>query len=242
MADQAVFERYEMKYRMTRWQRRAVLAAMLPYMKLDNYGHTTIRNIYFDTDSYRLVRNSIDKPVYKEKLRIRSYKQVSAQDKVFIELKKKYNDIVYKRRESLSQLETLEWIVRETPFPKATQIGNEIDYFFEHYESLKPKVFLSYEREAFYALDGSDFRVTFDENILARQEELSLSREVWGEPLMDENNVLMEIKTSRGIPLWMTRVLTQEKLYKTSFSKYGTAYEKLICGGQQETAARSFIA
>lgn len=219
-----------------------MLAAMLPYMKLDNYGHTTIRNIYFDTDSYRLVRNSIDKPVYKEKLRIRSYKQVSAQDKVFIELKKKYNDIVYKRRESLSQLETLEWIVRETPFPKATQIGNEIDYFFEHYESLKPKVFLSYEREAFYALDGSDFRVTFDENILARQEELSLSREVWGEPLMDENNVLMEIKTSGGIPLWMTRVLTQEKLYKTSFSKYGTAYEKLICGGQQETAAHSYIA
>ncbi len=242
MADQAVFERYEMKYRMTRWQRRAVLAAMLPYMKLDNYGHTTIRNIYFDTDSYRLVRNSIDKPVYKEKLRIRSYKQVSAQNKVFIELKKKYNDIVYKRRESLSQLETLEWIVRETPFPKATQIGNEIDYFFEHYESLKPKVFLSYEREAFYALDGSDFRVTFDENILARQEELSLSREVWGEPLMDENNVLMEIKTSGGIPLWMTRVLTQEKLYKTSFSKYGTAYEKLICGGQQETATHSYIA
>lgn len=242
MADQAVFERYEMKYRMTRRQRRAVLAAMLPYMKLDNYGHTTIRNIYFDTDSYRLVRNSIDKPVYKEKLRIRSYKQVSAQDKVFIELKKKYNDVVYKRRESLSQLETLEWIVRETPFPKATQIGNEIDYFFEHYESLKPKVFLSYEREAFYALDGSDFRVTFDENILARQEELSLSREVWGEPLMDENDVLMEIKTSGGIPLWMTHVLAQEKLYKTSFSKYGTAYEKLICGGQQETAIHSYIA
>lgn len=242
MADQAVFKRYEMKYRMTRRQRRAVLAAMLPYMKLDNYGHTTIRNIYFDTDSYRLVRNSIDKPVYKEKLRIRSYKQVSAQDKVFIELKKKYNDVVYKRRESLSQLETLEWIVRETPFPKATQIGNEIDYFFEHYESLKPKVFLSYEREAFYALDGSDFRVTFDENILARQEELSLSREVWGEPLMDENDVLMEIKTSGGIPLWMTHVLAQEKLYKTSFSKYGTAYEKLICGGQQETATHSYIA
>lgn len=242
MADQAVFERYEMKYRMTRRQRRAVLTAMLPYMKLDNYEHTTIRNIYFDTDSYRLVRNSIDKPVYKEKLRIRSYKQVSAQDKVFIELKKKYNDVVYKRRESLSQLETLEWIVRETPFPKATQIGNEIDYFFEHYESLKPKVFLSYEREAFYALDGSDFRVTFDENILARQEELSLSREVWGEPLMDENDVLMEIKTSGGIPLWMTHVLAQEKLYKTSFSKYGTAYEKLICGGQQETATHSYIA
>lgn len=242
MAYQAVFKRYEMKYLMTRRQRKAVLEAMLPYMKLDEFGHTTIRNIYFDTDTYRLVRRSIEKPVYKEKLRIRSYKQAEAQDKVFIELKKKYDDVVYKRRESLSQLETLEWIVRGTPFPKATQIGNEIDYFFRLYQTLKPKVFLSYEREAFYALDGSDFRVTFDENILARQDELSLSREVWGERLIDEEQVLMEIKTSGGIPLWMTHALTKEKIYKTSFSKYGTAYEKMICRQQTETAGKVFIA
>lgn len=242
MAYQAVFKRYEMKYMMTRRQRMAVIEAMLPYMKLDDFGHTTIRNVYFDTDNYRLVRRSIEKPVYKEKLRIRSYKQVKAQDKVFIELKKKYDDVVYKRRESLSQLETLEWLVRDTPFPKATQIGNEIDYFFEMYQTLKPKVFLSYEREAFYALDGSDFRVTFDENILARQEELLLSQEVWGEPLIDEDQVLMEIKTSGGIPLWMTHVLTQEKIYKTSFSKYGTAYEKMICGRHTETARKTAIA
>lgn len=242
MAYQAVFKRYEMKYMMTRRQRRAVAEAMLPYMKLDDYGHTTIRNIYFDTDSYILVRRSIEKPVYKEKLRIRSYRQVSAQDKVFIELKKKYDDVVYKRRESLSQLETLEWLVRRAPFPKATQIGNEIDYFFNRYHTLDPKVFLSYEREAFYALDGSDLRVTFDEHILARQEELSLSKEVWGEPLIDEDIVLMEIKTSGGIPLWMTHVLAQEKIYKTSFSKYGTAYEKMICRQQAEMTGKVSIA
>ncbi|MDE6219130.1 MAG: polyphosphate polymerase domain-containing protein [Lachnospiraceae bacterium] len=242
MAYQAVFKRYEMKYMMTRKQWRAVLEAMLPYMKLDDFGHTTIRNIYFDTDSYRLVRRSIEKPVYKEKFRIRSYKQAEAQDEVFIELKKKYQDVVYKRRESLTQLETLEWLVRETPFPKATQIGNEIDYFFKVYQTLKPKMFLSYEREAFYALDGSDFRVTFDENILARQEDLSLSREVWGERLIGEEQVLMEIKTPDSIPLWMTHVLAQEKLYKTSFSKYGTAYEKMVCGQQAETEKTVFIA
>lgn len=234
MADQTVFKRYEMKYMMTTQQKRKVLEAMFPYMKLDNYGHTTIRNVYFDTDNYRLVRRSIEKPVYKEKLRIRSYDQAKPQDKVFIELKKKYDDVVYKRREALTQLETLEWLVRRTPFPKATQIGNEIDYFFKFYQTLKPKVFLSYEREAFYSLDGSDFRVTFDENILARQEELSLSRDVWGERLIGENQVLMEIKTSGGIPLWMTKVLTQERIYKTSFSKYGTAYEKMICGKEVE--------
>ncbi len=282
MAYQAVFKRYEMKYMMTRRQKKAVLEAMLPYMKLDEFGHTTIRNVYFDTDNYILVRRSIEKPVYKEKLRIRSYKQAGAQDKVFIELKKKYDDVVYKRRESLSQLETLEWLVSGTPFPKATQIGNEIDYFFRLYQTLKPKVFLSYEREAFYAhvrpgeicqpgltdarrasseslagsnahvrpgeicqpgLTGSsDFRVTFDENILARQEELSLSKEVWGEPLIDENSVLMEIKTSGSIPLWMTHVLAQEKIYKTSFSKYGTAYEKMVCGRRTEKAGRISIA
>ncbi len=282
MAYQAVFKRYEMKYMMTRRQKKAVLEAMLPYMKLDEFGHTTIRNVYFDTDNYILVRRSIEKPVYKEKFRIRSYKQAGAQDKVFIELKKKYDDVVYKRRESLSQLETLEWLVSGTPFPKATQIGNEIDYFFRLYQTLKPKVFLSYEREAFYAhvrpgeicqpgltdarrassesllgsnvhvrpgeicqpgLTGSsDFRVTFDENILARQEELSLSKEVWGEPLIDEDKVLMEIKTSGGIPLWMTHVLAREKIYKTSFSKYGTAYEKMICGHQKEKTGRISIA
>lgn len=242
MAYQAVFKRYEMKYKITKRQRAVILEAMFPHMRLDNFGHTTIRNIYFDTDTYRLVRRSIEKPVYKEKLRIRSYKQVSAQDKVFIELKKKYDDVVYKRRESLSQIETLEWLVKGTPFPKATQIGNEIDYFFAFYQTLKPKVFLSYEREAFYALDGSDFRVTFDENILARKEELSLSREVWGERLLDEDDVLMEIKTSGSIPLWMTEILTKEKIYKTSFSKYGTAYNNIICEKQKQKAEKISIA
>lgn len=235
MAYQAVFKRYEMKYMMTRKQQKAVLEAMLPYMRLDNFGHTQIRNIYFDTDNFRLVRRSIEKPSYKEKLRIRSYEKVKAQDKVFVELKKKYDDIVYKRRESLPYSDLLTWLEMEhkTPFPVDTQIGREIAYFFTYYQTIQAKVFLSYEREAFYALDGSDFRVTFDENILARQEELSLSKDIWGERLIDENCVLMEIKTSGGIPLWLTKVLTQERLYKTSFSKYGAAYQNMIYGAEK---------
>jgi hypothetical protein len=233
MAYQAVFKRYEMKYMMTKKQQKAVLEAMLPHMRLDDFGHTVIRNIYFDTDNYRLVRQSIQKPIYKEKLRIRSYKQVGENDKVFVELKKKYDDVVYKRRESITLLATQNWLNLGTTFPKQTQIGKEIDYFFDYYETLAPKVFLSYEREAFYSLDGSDFRVTFDENILARQEELSLSCDVWGEKLIDDNMVLMEIKTSGGIPLWMTRVLSQQKIYKISFSKIGTAYETMISKGRQ---------
>jgi hypothetical protein len=241
MAYQAVFKRYELKYMMTKKQQKAVLEAMLPYMRLDDFGHTTIRNIYFDTDNYRLVRRSIEKPIYKEKLRIRSYKQAGEHDKVFVELKKKYDDVVYKRRESITLEEAQIWLDEGTLFPTNTQIGKEIDYFFDYYETLAPKVFLSYERDAYYSLDGSDFRVTFDENILAREEELSLADDVWGEKLIDDNMVLMEIKTSGGYPLWMTQVLSQQKIYKISFSKIGTAYETMIMG-RDEKQKNIFIA
>jgi hypothetical protein len=241
MAYKAVFKRYELKYMMTKKQQKAVLEAMLPYMRLDDFGHTTIRNIYFDTDNYRLVRRSIEKPIYKEKLRIRSYKQAGEHDKVFVELKKKHDDVVYKRRESITLEEAQIWLDEGTLFPTNTQIGKEIDYFFDYYETLAPKVFLSYERDAYYSLDDSDFRVTFDENILAREDELSLACDVWGEKLIDDNMVLMEIKTSGGYPLWMTKVLSQQKIYKISFSKIGTAYESMIMG-RDEKQKNIFIA
>jgi len=228
VAVQNVFKRYELKYILTLEQKAKVLCAMQPYMQLDKYGRTTIRNIYFDTDRYLLVRRSIEKPVYKEKLRIRSYRRTSPDDDVFVELKKKYKHVVYKRRVSLPEEEAMEWICREHHCRMDTQISEEIDYFLDYYESLHPAVFLSYEREAFCSRDGSDFRVTFDDTILCRQEDLSLESEAYGTPLLQEGTVLMEIKCSGGIPMWMTHVLSEEHIYKTSFSKYGTAYQILI--------------
>lgn len=59
-------------------------------------------------------------------------------------------------------------------------------------------MFLSYEREAYYSLDGSDFRVTFDENILYREEDLSLASPIYGKALLGKDETLMEIKTSGG--------------------------------------------
>ena len=228
MAVQTVFKRYELKYMLTLEQKAKVLAAMEPYMKLDKYGRTTIRNIYYDTDTYLLIRRSIEKPTYKEKLRIRSYSRANRDSTVFVELKKKYKSVVYKRRISLPEEEAMEWISGERHCHKHMQIANEIDYFLDYYKTLHPVVFLSYEREAFYARDGSDFRVTFDDTILCRQEDLSLESDVYGTPILPEGKVLMEIKCSGGIPLWMTHVLSKEHIYKTSFSKYGTAYRTLI--------------
>ncbi len=237
MSYQSVFKRYELKYMLTAEQKQRIVDAMAEHMALDKYGRTIIRNIYFDTDNFRLIRRSIDKPAYKEKLRIRSYTKTSADSPVFVELKKKYKSVVYKRRLSMPEAKAFSWVAGSDTIGEKTQISEEIEYFLTYYKDLKPQVFLSYEREAYYALDGSDFRVTFDDNILCRQDDLSLEAEIGGTPILEDGMVLMEIKCSGGIPLWMTEVLSKEHIYKTSFSKYGTAYKNIIFPKLKEAKA-----
>lgn len=228
MAYQSVFKRYELKYMLTIEQKEKVLKAMEPHMALDQYGRTTIRNIYFDTDNYRLIRHSIEKPAYKEKLRIRSYSRVNPDSPVYVKLKKKYKHVVYKRRIAMPEIKAMEWVCDRHQVYHETQNAEEVEYFIDYYKTLHPTIFLSYERDAYCSKDGSDFRVTFDENILCRQYNLSLESEVGGVPILDEGRVLMEIKCSGGIPLWMAHLLSEEHIYKTSFSKYGAAYQTLI--------------
>jgi len=228
VAYQAIFKRYELKYLLTTEQKKIILAAMEPQMAPDQHGRTTIRSLYFDTDNYRLIRNSISKPAYKEKLRLRSYAQASPDSAVFVELKKKYRSVVYKRRVAMPEKDAMAWLCGECPCPVQGQIPAEIDYVLDFYKTLHPAMLLSYQREAFYATDGSGFRVTFDDTILCRQDDLSLESAIYGTPILPEGRVLMELKCTGGIPLWMTHVLTENRIYKSSFSKYGTAYKTLI--------------
>ncbi len=224
---QAVFKRYELKYMLTLEQKEIILSAMEPYMKPDKYGKTTIRNLYFDTDTYLLIRRSLEKPIFKEKLRLRSYMRVASTDTVFAEIKRKYNGVVYKRRIALGEDAAMGWLCGGN-CPVDTQISREINCFMQHYENLRPTVFLSYDRQAYYSKSSDDFRVTFDENILARESGLSLGTDAYGASLLEEGKVLMEIKCSGGIPLWMTEILSALRVYKTPFSKYGKAYQTLI--------------
>ena len=197
-------------------------------MELDKYGRTTIRNIYFDTPDYRLIRRSIEKPIYKEKLRIRSYKKAEDQSIVFVEVKKKYNSIVYKRRVALPIVDAMEWICKKKKLSNENQISREIEYFINYYKNLQPTVFLTYEREAYYCKENSDLRITFDENILYRNYDVDLHNEVYGEEVLNKNYSIMEIKCSYGMPLWLTSLLSKERIFKTPFSKYGTAYKKIL--------------
>lgn len=140
MAYQMTFKRYELKYLLNKKEKEEILLAMKPHMKLDDYGRTVIRNIYFDTENFRLIRRSLEKPVYKEKLRIRSYKPVQITDPVFVEIKKKYKSVVYKRRLLLPEKTVMESFRTGEPLPVCSQIGDEIQYFREYYKNLQPYI------------------------------------------------------------------------------------------------------
>ena len=228
MGLQNVFKRYELKYLLSPVQKDRILTAMQPHMALDRYGRTIIRNIYMDTDNFRLIRRSIEKPAYKEKLRIRSYRRADPESPVFVELNKSFDHVVYKRRISLPEAQAMDWVLGNARCPRQCQISDEIDYSLRYYQTLRPAVFLSYEREAYYSLNGDDFRVTFDDSILFRQDALSLESDVRGIPILPPDRTLMEVKCSASIPLWMVRVLSSERIYRTSFSKYGAEYQKFI--------------
>ena len=228
MSYKTVFRRYELKYLITKDQMDTILGVMEPYTKPDAYGITTIRNLYFDTPSYRLIRESIEKPDYKEKLRIRSYTTATDESTVFVELKKKYEGVVYKRRLSLSEKDATDWIIRGLGLKQTSQISREIDYFIRYYENPSPKVYLAYDRTAYFGTSDPDLRITFDSNIIFREDDLSLKSPAYGTKILRDGYILMEIKTSASIPLWLTRTLAELGISKTSFSKYGVAYRNHI--------------
>ena len=231
------FKRYELKYLITQKQKSILLNAMAAYMQEDAFGRSTICNVYYDTPDSLLIRRSLEKPVYKEKLRVRSYGTATPEKEVFVELKKKYKGVVYKRRVSVKQSRAEAYLNHHVSLPVQNQITEELDYFLAFYKELKPAVFLSYEREAFYGRDDEDLRITFDENILWRDEDISLCSRPYGTPILDKDMVLMEIKVANAMPLWLSGLLSEEGIYKTSFSKYGQAYLQ-----KRDGEAASFIA
>ena len=235
MKDQMIFKRYEMKYMLNRMQFEELKEEMEQYMIADEHGKSTICSLYFDTPTFLLIRRSLEKPVYKEKLRLRSYGVADTDTMVFVELKKKYDSVVYKRRVGMTEWDAERYLLQHEQVMD-TQITREIDYCMTNYEKLAPSILLSYEREAYFGRENHDFRVTFDQNILWRDYDLSLCKGIYGRPLLSEDQVLMEVKTAGGIPMWMVKFMSERNIYKTSFSKYGMAYTKIFNGGIQKYA------
>ena len=223
---QAVFKRKEVKYLLTEAQLAALRPVMETHMEPDAFAHSSISNLYYDTPDFRMLRRSQEKPVYKEKLRLRGYGVPDEETQVFPEIKKKAEGIVYKRRVSMPYGDAIRYLSRRRPGGDG-QIFQELNWMLLAYGSLAPRIFLSYERDSWKGREDSSLRLTLDREILWRTEALDLRRGAWGEPLLEPGQVLMEVKITNAAPLWLAEALSENGIFPISFSKCGRAFETL---------------
>jgi hypothetical protein len=225
---QLTFKRYETKFVLTDDQRVDLMRLMRSHVSADEYGPSTVCNVYYDTPSFLLARRSLEGPIYKEKIRARSYGVCNGHTPVFVELKKKYDGIVYKRRCTLSQIDA-KALLSGARVPQ-DQIERELDYAICRYEGLSPAAFIAYDREGFYDPLDHDFRMTFDRRVRVRWDHLTLDWSDHGRQVLPDGQSILEVKTSKAMPLWLVRFLSEEGIRKTTWSKYGTAYCALYRG------------
>ena len=221
-----IFTRIEKKYVLNEEQYQAILPALHERMVLDVFGKSTVGSIYYDPPHDRIIRSSIEKPAYKEKLRLRCYRTPGDHDTAFVELKKKYKGIVYKRRIEMEYVSAVAFLSgKSCDSPQVeTQIGKEISYFLKFYEGIRPSYALFCERTALIGRDDPTLRLTIDANLRYRRTDLDLRLGTHGKNLLPPGHYVMEIKTPLAMPLWMTGLLDKNRIFPSPFSKFGTAY------------------
>lgn len=223
---QETFNRVEKKYLLNTYQYDKLMIYLKDKIEPNKFFYSKICNVYFDTDNYDLIRKSIEKPKYKEKVRARSYGVPDLNDYVFFEIKKKCQGVVGKRRIEIKLSDLYNYInfgfISKSANP---QILKEISYCFNRY-NLKPKMYIAYDRYSYYGRDNKNFRITFDTRIRSRNYDLNLDRGDYGEMLLNDGEYLMEVKTLGGVPIWFSHLLSELKIYSRSFSKYGNAYKR----------------
>lgn len=243
----STFQRREVKFLMSTEQYEALLPVVHEHMNPDQYcvdgREYGIYNLYYDTPDNLLIRRSLEKPYYKEKLRLRSYySPAEPEQSVFLEVKKKIGGIVTKRRVSMTVAEAESYIqTRVKPYYERfidLQVIREMDVFLNSYDSIAPRQYISYQRSAFFGKDDPEFRLTFDRDLTERRFDLSLSKGNYGNKIIAADQRLMEIKVPGSIPMWMSNALSELGIRRHSFSKYGRAYQSFVQesvrAGQQE--------
>lgn len=223
--DICIFKRVEKKYIINSAEKDCLINEIGQYLIPDAYGKSTICSLYLDTPNFLLIRNSIDAKTYKEKLRLRCYGTPKTSDKVFLEIKKKYKGVVYKRRVAMT-LEQAYRYIENREKPEESQIMSEIDYSMNFYGNPAPKALIAYEREAYFVKDLPNLRLTFDSNVRYRTGDLLLEAGSEGKRILPHGLYILEIKTDGAMPMWLAHALDKYSIFPKSFSKYGTAYRE----------------
>ena len=220
-----VMKRYELKYLLDRGQTAFLVSCLKGRMEPDRYGMTSIASLYYDTPDFRLIRASLEKPAFKEKIRLRSYGIATEESPVFLELKRKASGIVYKRRVQATLPEVRRFFAGENGLLDDRQIGRELEWFRDCYDPLRPACLIIYDRVAYFE-PGGDLRLTIDFNPRCRMDDMDLTGPMDGTPLRPDGDTILEIKVQEAMPLWLTAILDEGQIYKSSFSKYGEAYRQ----------------
>ena len=239
-----VFKRTEIKYLINAEQYKALMPYLETIARVDEYGLSRINNIYFDTPDYRLVKTSLEKPLYKEKLRLRTYGVTGDDTDSFIEIKKKYAGIVYKRRISGRYLDTYRYLTgykNKRDCFENSQISKEIREFMRLYANLRPAMCICYDRIAMAGIEDKDFRVTFDSNITWNDRCTDLRYAGEGRNLLKDGQYLMEIKVSNAMPMGLARKLSELSIFPVSFSKYGSGYADMMNMNKDRVPGRNTI-
>ena len=236
-----VFQRIEVKYLLDDMQYTELRKRLEGMAEVDSYGKTSILNIYFDTPDYKLIERSLEKPVYKEKLRLRTYGVADDDTNAFIEIKKKYKGVVYKRRISMPYAKAIDYLVGGKRPEERSQISDEIDYFLKYYKGIRPAMAISYDRIAMAGTKDPDLRITFDTNIRWRTDKLSLKEGNVGKDILLPGQHLMELKIAGAMSIELAKILDELNIRKTSFSKYGKGYVDYMYGEDAEERNKSNI-
>lgn len=301
----SVFKRVEEKYRIGAAERAAVEAAAGGPMAVDAYGRTRITSLYLDTPERSMIARSVEKPLYKEKLRLRAYGDAAgvalmgvfgagpivrepgglplsdgevetrvasglqapgaaAALPVFFGIKKKFKGIVYKRRLALTLPAALafvsglpyeqacaRWPLSDAALaaaalsPATRQIARELEAAMDRWLPLVPSIGIACDRvawayrpEMFQEREGdelfdSELRITFDDCL--EYLDCHRFRSPW-RPIIESSESVMEIKSAGPYPPWLVEVLSAERIYSASFTKYGNAYQ--LVAADAETRER----
>ena len=230
---QMIFERIEAKYILNRKQHQQLMKSLAGHIQENQFPHSDITSVYFDSSDCILARKSLEKPAYREKLRLRCYTVPTRESEVFFEIKKKYLGVTYKRRQGLSYGEATDYILFNR-IPSDSQIMKEVDYLKNSKYQLEPKALISYKRDSWDAINEPDLRITFDRDIRFNLKNLLLISPVNEHRLGNDDLIIMEIKTINAMPLWLTEILDEMKLYPGNYSKYGNIYQNYIMKGDSK--------
>ena len=236
---QAIFKRNEKKYLITKTQATQLINAISSHMKPDNFGTYWVQNLYFDTENWDIIHNSMEKPLYKEKVRLRCYGKPETAEYFFLEFKKKYSGVVYKRRLPItpSEINIKNYNWENILSKDNSQIAKELKYHIQQM-GVSEKFFLAYYRQAFANVEAEDdgLRLTIDSNISYRLDNLYFTQPQLGCTTLDSNIFLLEIKTPLSIPLWLVRILEELEIFSSSFSKYATCFTNWIGQSNKKAA------